>query len=49
MDALANAAGGIPRLLNKLANASLLIASSQNLDTVNADIIGQAVLDTELS
>lgn len=48
MDALANAANGVPRMLNKLANNALLIASSMNLDTVNADIVGQALIDCDL-
>ena len=49
MDALANAANGVPRMLNKLANNALLIASSMNLDTINADIIGQALIDCDLN
>ena len=36
LEALSNAANGVPRLLNKLANSCLLIASSKNCDTVDS-------------
>lgn len=49
MDALANSANGVPRMLNKLANNALLIANAQGIDTVNADIIGQALIDCDLN
>ncbi len=49
LEALANAANGIPRLLSKLANRSLMIASSKGFDTIGAEIVAQAVNDCELS
>lgn len=48
LEALANAANGVPRLLNKLANSCLLIAGSKNCDTVDSEIVMQAVTDCEL-
>ena len=48
LEALANAANGVPRLLSKLANSCLLIASSKNMDTVDNEIVMQAIMDCEL-
>ncbi len=48
LEALANAANGVPRLLSKLANSCLMIASSQNRDVVDNDIVMKAVTDCEL-
>ena len=48
LEALANAANGVPRLLNKLANSCLMIAASKNLDLVDSEIVMQAVADCEL-
>ena len=48
LEALANAANGVPRLLSKLANSCLMIASSKNLDMVDSEIVMQAVTDCEL-
>ncbi len=48
LEALANAANGVPRLLNKLANSCLMIAGARNCDTVSSEIVMQAVADCEL-
>ena len=48
LEALANAATGVPRLLNKLANSCLMIAGAKNSDTVDCEIVMQAVTDCEL-
>lgn len=48
VEAIINAANGIPRLINKICNASLLIASSKNANIVDADIVMIAVNETEL-
>ncbi len=48
LEALANAANGVPRLLNKLANSCLMIASVKNCDTVDSEIVMQAITDCEL-
>lgn len=48
LEALANAANGVPRLLSKLANSCLMIASAKGFDTVDADIVSQAITDCDL-
>ena len=48
LEALANAANGVPRLLNKLANSCLMIASAKNSDMVDSEIVMQSVTDCEL-
>lgn len=48
LEAIANAANGIPRIINKICNAALMIASSKNLECVDAEIIMLAVNDMEL-
>lgn len=48
LEALANAANGVPRLLSKLANSCLLIAGAKGCDTVDSEIVMQAVSDCEL-
>lgn len=49
LEALANAANGIPRLINKLANSCLIIADSKDKDFVDSDIVMQAVNDNVLA
>ena len=48
VEAVLNAADGTPRMINKLCNASMLIASSRELNCINADAVMQAVSDCEL-
>ena len=49
LEALANAVNGVPRLLNKLADRCLVIASAKGYDTIGAEIVAQAVNDCELT
>ena len=48
VEAVLNAADGTPRMINKLCNASMLIAASREFNCVNADAVMQAVSDCEL-
>ncbi len=48
LEAIANASNGIPRIINKICNSSLMIAASKNADYVDADIVMSAVNDMEL-
>ena len=38
----------IPRMINKLCNASLLIGNSTNLNIITSDAVMQAISDCEL-
>lgn len=46
--AVLNAAEGIPRVINKLCSASLLVGGAKEADLITADIVMQAVSDCEL-
>ena len=48
MEVVLNAANGIPRLINKLCSASLLVGSSRNLNIITADVVMQAISECEL-
>ncbi len=48
-EAIANASNGIPRMINKICNTSLMIAASKNLDYIDAETVMSAVNDIELS
>lgn len=48
LEAILNTAGGTPRLVNKICNASLLIAGSQGHDIVDADSVQKAISDIQL-
>ena len=48
LEAILNAANGIPRMINKLCNASLLVGNSSNLNIITADAVMQAINDCEL-
>ena len=48
LEAIANASNGVPRLLNKLANACLMIANAKSMDHVDAEVVMQAVNDCQL-
>lgn len=48
VEAVLNAADGIPRMINKLCTACLLIGDSAGSSTVTPDIVMQAVNDSEL-
>ena len=43
-----NTAGGVPRLINKLCDACLIIGHSQGVDEINSDIVMLAISETEL-
>ncbi|MDR3063659.1 MAG: AAA family ATPase [Methanobrevibacter sp.] len=47
-EAIANASNGIPRLINKICNASLMIGASKSTDNIDSEIIMSAVNDMEL-
>lgn len=48
LEALVNASNGVPRILNKLANQSLLIGNSDNKNMIDSEIILKAINDLEL-
>ena len=48
LEALVNASSGIPRLIDKYANTSIIFASSKNLDFIDSDIVMEAVNDCQL-
>lgn len=48
VEAVLNAAEGIPRVISKLCNASLLVGNAKEAGLINADIVMQAVSDCEL-
>src|SRR5574344_493586 len=49
IEAISNASNGIPRMINKICNSSLMIAASKSADIVDADIVMAAVNDIELA
>lgn len=48
INAIINAAGGIPRLINKICNGCLIIGNSKNANIIDSDIVMLAVNETEL-
>ena len=48
INAIINAAGGIPRLINNICNAALIIGNSKNANIIDSDIVMLAVNDNEL-
>ncbi len=48
VEAILNAADGIPRIINKFCNQSLLIGESHKVSSITTDIVMQAINDTEL-
>lgn len=48
VEAVLNAAEGIPRVISKLCNASLLVGNAKEAGLITADIVMQAVSDCEL-
>ena len=48
LESIANASNGIPRLINKICNSSLIIGNSKNVNIIDADIVMLAVNETEL-
>ena len=47
-EAIANYSNGLPRVINKIINASLLLTHSLKLDTISNDIIMKAINDISL-
>lgn len=48
LESIINASNGIPRLINKICNSSLIIGNSKNTNIIDADIVMLAVNETEL-
>ena len=48
LEAIVNTAGGVPRVINKLCDACLVIGNSKNADEINNDIVMLAISETEL-
>lgn len=48
LEALANAANGVPRILNKLCNACLMIGATRGASFIDEEIVLQAVEDCRL-
>ncbi|MGD9679315.1 MAG: ExeA family protein [Vulcanibacillus sp.] len=48
LEAIVNAGNGVPRIINKICNASLLIGHNKNVDEINNEIVMMAVNETEL-
>lgn len=49
IEAITNASEGTPRLINKIADRSMQIADSKNVNQIDAEIVGEAVSDIELN
>ena len=48
LEGIINASNGVPRYINKICDTSLFVANHKNIDTINADIVMQAVNEIEL-
>ena len=48
LEAIVNASNGVPRIINKLCNASLMIGNTKNINIIDSDIIMDAVNEIEL-
>lgn len=48
LEAIINASNGVPRIINKICNQSLLIANNSNLNTVDEESVLKALNDIEL-
>ena len=48
LEAIINASNGVPRIINKICNQSLLIANSSNLNTIDEESVLKALNDIEL-
>jgi len=49
LEAISNASNGIPRMIDKIANASLLIGNQINENIITADTVMEAVNDSTIS
>lgn len=48
LEAIANASNGVPRIINKICNSSLMIGNTKNMNIIDSDIIMLAVNEIEL-
>jgi type II secretory pathway predicted ATPase ExeA len=48
IEAILNAANGVPRIINKICDFALIIGHNKDLSIINADIIMEAVNESEL-
>ena len=48
LEAIVNSAGGIPRVINKICNACLLIGNTLGVNTISAETVMRAVADCSL-
>ena len=48
LETIANASMGVPRIINKICNSSLMIGNTKNVNIIDSDIIMLAVNETEL-
>lgn len=48
LEGIVNASNGIPRIINKICNACMLIGHNQNLTEINNDLVLKAVNESEL-
>jgi type II secretory pathway predicted ATPase ExeA len=48
LEAIINSSAGVARMLNKLCNASLLIGNNSSMNVISADVVMQAINDSEL-
>ena len=48
LEAIANASNGIPRIINKICDSSLMIGNTKNVNIINSDMIMLAVNEIEL-
>ena len=48
VEALVNTANGIPRTINKYCDKCLLVANNMNKNTVDIDVVTEAVTDNEI-
>lgn len=48
IEAILNAADGTPRMINKFCNSAMLIGNTAKLNQITAEIVMQAVNDSEL-
>lgn len=48
LEAIANASNGIPRIINKICDSSLIIGNTKNENIIDSDIVMLAVNEIEL-
>lgn len=48
LESIVNAAGGVPRIINKICDACLLIGNSKDVDEINNEVVMMAVDEIEL-